>query len=135
MKRITIALPNAVATALEREARHRGVPVPQLAREAIETFLSRFASSRRSLPFVALGRSGHRTTARDIEAILEAEWERDTRPDGDGGDEVRDAATDVKLRSEMLRDFLDEWEREHGPLTAEELERAERDLGLRDPRG
>ena len=135
MKRITIARPNAVATALEREARHRGAPVSQLAREVIETSLSRVASRRRSPPFVALGRSGHRTTARDIDAILEAEWEPDAPSDGDGSEDARDRAAEVKLRAEALGDFLDEWEREHGALTAQELERAERELGLRDPRG
>ncbi len=61
------------------------------------------------------------------------------------GDAVRDAArragkglsswlaeaAETKLRAEALGQFLDEWEREHGPLTAAELEQAERELGLR----
>lgn len=61
------------------------------------------------------------------------------------GDAVRDAArragkglstwlaeaAAAKLRAEALERFLDEWEREHGPLTAAELEQAERELGLR----
>ena len=34
-------------------------------------------------------------------------------------------------RAEALGQFLDEWEREHGPFTAAELEHAERELGLR----
>lgn len=29
----------------------------------------------RELSFVALGRSGHRTTARDMEQLLEHEWD------------------------------------------------------------
>lgn len=63
----------------------------------------------------------------------------------DLGDAIRDAAqragkglsswlaeaAETKLRSEALGQFLDEWESEHGPLTAAELERAERELGLR----
>jgi hypothetical protein len=63
----------------------------------------------------------------------------------DLGDAVRDAArrtgkglsswlgeaAAAKLRTEALGEFLDEWERELGPLTAAELERAERELGLR----
>lgn len=63
----------------------------------------------------------------------------------DLGDAVRDAArragkglsswlaeaAATKLRAEALAQYLDEWEREHGPLTAAELERAEQELGLR----
>ena len=39
-------------------------------------------------------------------------------------------AAATKLRSEALAQFLDEWEHEHGALTADELERAEGELGL-----
>lgn len=60
------------------------------------------------------------------------------------GDAVRDAArradqglsswlaeaAAAKLRSESLRDFLDAWEGEHGQLSAEEIARAEAELGL-----
>jgi hypothetical protein len=35
-----------------------------------------------------------------------------------------------KLRAEALAEFLDRWEAEHGGLTAEELARAERELGV-----
>jgi hypothetical protein len=35
-----------------------------------------------------------------------------------------------KLRAEALADFLDDWEAEHGVLTAQEVARAERELGL-----
>lgn len=62
----------------------------------------------------------------------------------DLGDAVRDAAkrrgrglsawlaeaAQTKLRSEALGDFLDDWEREHGPFTAEELAAARAQLGL-----
>ena len=41
------------------------------------------------------------------------------------------AAAAAKLRAEALATFLDEWEREHGPLTAGELAAAEQELGLR----
>lgn len=61
------------------------------------------------------------------------------------GDAVRSAATQagkplsswlaeaaaVKLRAEALAEFLDSWEAEHGVLTADELARAERELGFR----
>ncbi|HEX3962298.1 MAG TPA: hypothetical protein VHZ03_37665 [Trebonia sp.] len=60
------------------------------------------------------------------------------------GDAVRSAAAEAgkpvsawlaeaaagKLRAEALAQFLDGWEAEHGPLTAGELARAERELGL-----
>jgi len=77
MKRTTISLPDDLAAALEREARRRRVPVSQVAREALEARLGRTASTRRELPFAALGRSGHRETARDLEEILATEWARD----------------------------------------------------------
>jgi hypothetical protein len=62
----------------------------------------------------------------------------------DLGDAVRSAAAKAgrpvsswlaeaaasKLRAEALADFLDGWEAEHGVLTAEEVSRAERELGL-----
>jgi hypothetical protein len=60
------------------------------------------------------------------------------------GDAVRSAAAQAgkplsswlaeaaasKLRAEALAEFLDGWEAEHGVLTAEELARAERELGM-----
>jgi predicted transcriptional regulator len=74
MKRTTISLPEPLAAALSREARRRRVPVSQIAREAIEARLGRQTGTRRKVPFAALGRSGHRHTARDFDKILEAEW-------------------------------------------------------------
>jgi hypothetical protein len=43
---------------------------------------------------------------------------------------LADAAAD-RLRAEALAAFLDEWEREHGALTPDELARAEQDLRKR----
>jgi hypothetical protein len=43
---------------------------------------------------------------------------------------LADAAA-AKLRSEALGEFLDTWEREHGPVTPDELSHAEQELGLR----
>jgi hypothetical protein len=40
-------------------------------------------------------------------------------------------AAAAKLRSEALEQFLDEWEERHGPITADELSRAESELGFR----
>jgi len=62
----------------------------------------------------------------------------------DLGDAVRSAAAQAgkpvsswlaeaaasKLRAEALADFLAGWEAEHGVLTAEEIARAERELGM-----
>lgn len=64
--------------------------------------------------------------------------------DPDLGDAVRSAATRAgkplstwlaeaaasKLRAEALAEFLAGWESEHGVLTAEEIARAEAELGL-----
>jgi len=64
--------------------------------------------------------------------------------DSELGDAVRSAAAESgkplsswlaeaaasKLRAEALARFLDRWEAEHGVLTAEEIARAERELGL-----
>ena len=74
MTRITISLTDDLAAAVAREASRRRTSVSQIAREAIEARLGRSESPRRELPFVALGRSGHKTTARDIDAILATEW-------------------------------------------------------------
>jgi hypothetical protein len=65
--------------------------------------------------------------------------------DPDLGDAVRGAAAKAgkplsswlaeaagsKLRAEALAHFLDDWEAEHGALTAAEIARAEQELGLR----
>jgi len=62
----------------------------------------------------------------------------------DLGDAVRSAAAQAgkpvsswlaeaaasKLRAEALAEFLSHWEAEHGVLTAQEVARAERELGL-----
>ena len=40
-------------------------------------------------------------------------------------------AAAAKLRSEALSKLLDDWADQHGPLTSEELGKAEAELGLR----
>jgi len=77
MKRTTISLPDDLAAAVKREARRRRIPVSQVAREALEARLGRPTTDRRKIPFAGLGRSGHRTTARDLDEILETEWTHD----------------------------------------------------------
>jgi hypothetical protein len=46
---------------------------------------------------------------------------------------LAEAAT-AKLRAEALAQFLDDWDKELGPVTAEELGRAESELGLKKKR-
>ena len=78
MKRTTISLPEDLAEALEREARRRAVPASAVARDALAAHLGvGDGTDRRELPFAAVGHSGHRTTARDIEELLAVEWDRD----------------------------------------------------------
>jgi len=77
MKRTTITLPDELATAVAREAHRRRLSVSQIAREALAAHLGLAGEEPRQLPVAALGSSGHRTTARDFEDILAAEWTRD----------------------------------------------------------
>ncbi|HMD56554.1 MAG TPA: ribbon-helix-helix protein, CopG family [Solirubrobacteraceae bacterium] len=74
MRRTTISLPDDLAQALEREARKRHVSGSEVARTALEQHLGLSGSGPRELTFAGLGRSGHRSTARDMERLLEQEW-------------------------------------------------------------
>lgn len=75
MRRTTISLPDDLAAALEREARRRAISVSQVARDALVHHLGfGRAIDQRRLPFAAVGKSGQRTTARDMEELLDAEW-------------------------------------------------------------
>jgi Arc/MetJ-type ribon-helix-helix transcriptional regulator len=78
MKRTSISLPDEMANALEREARRRGTSVSAVAREALAERLHLRAGEARDLPFVGLGRSGERDTARRAEEILAREWNADS---------------------------------------------------------
>ncbi len=80
MRRTTISLPDELADALEREARRRSLPASAIARDALSDYLGiGRAGEQRELPFAAVGRSGQRTTARDMEELLEREWDQDAR--------------------------------------------------------
>jgi predicted transcriptional regulator len=80
MRRTTISLPDELADALEREARRRALPASAIARDALSDYLGiGRAGEQRDLPFAAVGRSGQRTTARDMEDLLEREWDQDAR--------------------------------------------------------
>ena len=75
MKRTTISLPEDVASALTREAKRRRVSVSEVARVALARDLGLGGGdSPRTLPIANLGRSGHKTTARNMESLLEQEW-------------------------------------------------------------
>jgi hypothetical protein len=75
MKRTTISLPDELAHAAEREARRRSTSVSEVAREALAAHLG-VGSGERRLPFVNLGRSGSRDTARRMEELMDKEWHR-----------------------------------------------------------
>ena len=80
MKRTTISLPDDLADALEREARRRALPASAIARDALTDYLGMGrAGEQRQLPFAAVDRSGQNTTARDMETLLEREWDMDAR--------------------------------------------------------
>lgn len=78
MRRTTISLPDELAAALDREARRRSMPVSAIARDALTAYLGIGGpGDQRTLPFAALGHSGHTDTAREMEALLEQEWAPD----------------------------------------------------------
>ena len=80
MRRTTISLPDDLADALDRESRRRAQPASAIARDALSAYLGiGRAGEQRELPFAALGHSGRRSTARDMEELLEQEWSSDAR--------------------------------------------------------
>jgi hypothetical protein len=74
MKRATISLPDDLAGVVMREAQRRHVSVSELARDALREHLDVDRQTPKDLPFVGIGRSGQRHTARDAEDILAREW-------------------------------------------------------------
>ena len=77
MKRTTITLTDELSLALEREARRRRLSLSEVVREALADHMGLTKDGPRPLPFAALGKSGHRSTARDFEDVLAAEWSDD----------------------------------------------------------
>jgi hypothetical protein len=71
---MTIRMPEELAAALAREARRRDRSVSEIAREAIARHLDLHAAGPRAVPFAALGRSGHRHTARRMEELVARDW-------------------------------------------------------------
>ena len=66
-----------------------------------------------------------------FEATLGDEIRRAAREAGVGLSSWLAEAAARKIRADALREFLDEWEAEHGAFTPDELARAEAELGLR----
>lgn len=79
MKRTTISLPDDLAQSLQREARRRDISTSELTRQALRQHLGLTPGHARALPFAAIGRSGHTNTAREMEALLEHEWDEHAR--------------------------------------------------------
>lgn len=79
MKRTTVSLPDELADALAHEARRRNVSASEVARDALSKQLGLTDAGPRDLPFAALGRSGHRSTGRDMEDLLVEEWHDEAR--------------------------------------------------------
>jgi predicted transcriptional regulator len=76
MKRTTISLTDELGDALEREARRRNLSSSAIARDALAAYLGiGDAKEARKLPFASVGRSGHSTTAREMEDLLAQEWD------------------------------------------------------------
>lgn len=74
MRRTTVSLPDDLADALAREAHRRSTSASAIARDALERHLHLVPGQARELSFAALGHSGQRTTARDMEKLLVREW-------------------------------------------------------------
>jgi Arc/MetJ-type ribon-helix-helix transcriptional regulator len=75
MKRTTVSLPDDLAQALAREAQRQHASASEIARAALAQHLGLVESEPRTLAFADLGGSGHRSTARDMEQLLEQEWD------------------------------------------------------------
>ena len=70
MKRTTIFLDERVEGDLRAVSRRRKQPVAATIREALARFVADEVRAGETLRFVAVGRSGHRDTARRHEALL-----------------------------------------------------------------
>jgi len=74
VKRTTLSLPDDVADALRREAHRRRTSASAVARDAIAAHLRLLPDQARPVPYAAVGRSGQRNVARDMEEFLAREW-------------------------------------------------------------
>jgi hypothetical protein len=74
MKRTTVVLSDELARVLEREAHRRHESVSQIARHALAAHLGLDRDTPRELPFAAVGGSGRSDIARNLEDLIEREW-------------------------------------------------------------
>lgn len=74
MHRITVSLPDDVASVVEREAERSGLSVSEIVRRSLAATLGLNGNTARTLPFAGIGRSGTTTTARDAEDVLDRDW-------------------------------------------------------------
>ena len=79
MRRTTISLPEELALALSREAHRRHSSASEVAREALQVHLGLTPGSARPLPFAAVGHGGQSSTGRNLERLLEHEWDEPDR--------------------------------------------------------
>jgi Arc/MetJ-type ribon-helix-helix transcriptional regulator len=77
MRRTTVTLPIEMLDALERAARRGRTSVSEIVRRMLADQLGMIAGQERPLPFADLGRSGHRFTARGLEAMVAEDWTPD----------------------------------------------------------
>ena len=73
MKRTTLMLPDDLAGLLDQERRRLDLSAAEVVRRALRAY---FGAKGTPTPpaFIGLGRSGYRTTARDLDEILAREW-------------------------------------------------------------
>jgi len=76
VKRTTVSLPDDLARVVAREAIRRRLSVSEVTRQVLSAYLGLAANQSRDIPFAALGDSGHRHTARDLEDIIAKDWGR-----------------------------------------------------------
>jgi len=76
MKRLTISLPDELASLVARESQRLNTSVSEVVRRALAADLGVASDSAKRLPFAGIGHSGQAHTARDAEKILDKEWSR-----------------------------------------------------------
>ena len=70
MRRTTIFADDEVLDALQAIARRRNTSLAAVTREALAAYVARTHGRRKSLTFVAIGRSGRRDVAERFEELL-----------------------------------------------------------------
>ncbi len=75
MKRITISLPEDLATLIREEAHRRSTSVSETIRSTLHATL--VGVGRRALPFASICDDPHLSAGSDIDRALEAEWADD----------------------------------------------------------